>query len=47
MNRRECYALYRDLTAGVRWWVDFGFGPEELALDIAGKRGLLLSWCPL
>jgi hypothetical protein len=48
MNRREAWALICDLRAGVRWWCDFGHGPQELRIeDLDGRHGIVFAWCPL
>ncbi len=48
MNRRECLGVLYDLQHGVRWWVDFGQGDEELTVEkLDGRAGILRAYCPL
>lgn len=49
LSRREIFALHYDLRHGLRWWVNYGDGDEELTLatDCAGRHGLVRAYCPL
>ena len=48
MSIRERWALLCDLMAGIRWWVDYGDGDEELTMQkLDGRAGLVRAYCPI